>query len=122
MTAREVALRTLTACETQDAWADGFLKRTLGQENLSARDAALATRITFGVLQNRRLLDWYLAQLSKFPLDKLECAVRNGLRLGAYQMLFLDKVPVSAAVDEAVIHRIGKVDLILFHDLGHHEV
>ena len=102
MTAREVALRTLTACESQDAWADAFLKRTLHQGSVTGRDAALATRITFGVLQNQLLLDWYLAQFSKRPLDKLERPVKNALRIGAYQLLFLDKVPARAAVDESV--------------------
>jgi 16S rRNA (cytosine967-C5)-methyltransferase len=99
VTAREAAFRTLTACERQDAWADGFLKRTLREGELDAREAALATRLTFGVLQNRMLLDWYV---DRFARGKLDLTVRTALRLGAYQLLFLDRVPASAAVNESV--------------------
>ena len=99
MTAREAALRTLVACEKQDAWADGFLKRTLKEGGLDARESALATRLTFGVTQNRMLLDWYI---DRFARGKLDLTVRTALRLGVYQMLFLTRVPVSAAVNESV--------------------
>lgn len=100
--AREVALRALIACERQGAWSDGFLKKETGRTGLDGRDAALATRLCFGVLQNRMLLDFWLGGLSKVPLPKMEAAVRGALRLGAYQILFLDRVPDHAAVDEAV--------------------
>ena len=48
------------------------------------------------------LLDFYLGQFSKFPLDRLEAKIRACLRLGAYQILLLDRVPESAAVNESV--------------------
>lgn len=99
MTAREAALRTLVACEKQDAWADSFLKKTLKEGGLDGRDAALATRLTFGVTQNRMLLDWYVDYFAK---GKLDLTVRSVLRLGAYQLLFLTRVPARAAVDESV--------------------
>ena len=102
MTAREAALRALVACEKQGAWSDGFLKKTLRAAALDSRDAALATRLCFGVLQNKLLLDHYLGGLSTVKLEKMEADVRNALRLGAYQVLFLDRVPDHAAVSEAV--------------------
>ncbi|OUQ59398.1 16S rRNA (cytosine(967)-C(5))-methyltransferase [Flavonifractor sp. An112] len=102
MTAREAALRALVACEQQGAWSDGFLKKILRTAGLDSRDAALTTRLCFGVLQNRLLLDYYLGKLSTVKLEKMEPAVRNALRLGAYQVLFLDRVPDHAAVSEAV--------------------
>ncbi|HIZ93623.1 16S rRNA (cytosine(967)-C(5))-methyltransferase RsmB [Flavonifractor sp. An112] len=102
MTAREAALRALVACEQQGAWSDGFLKKILRTAGLDSRDAALTTRLCFGVLQNRLLLDYYLGKLSTVKLEKMEPAVRNSLRLGAYQVLFLDRVPDHAAVSEAV--------------------
>lgn len=101
-TARDVALRALVACERQGAWSDGFLKKEIGGAGLDGRDAALATRLCFGVQQNRMLLDFWLGNLSKIPLDKMEPAVRSILRLGAYQILFLDRVPDHAAVNQAV--------------------
>ena len=102
ISARGVALRVLTACEKQGAWSDGFLKKSLRSAGLNGRDAALATRLCFGVLQNRLLLDHYLGRVSTVKLEKMEPAVRNSLRLGAYQVLFLDRVPDHAAVCEAV--------------------
>ena len=100
--ARQVALDALTACERQGAWSDGYLKKALRSAGLDSRDAALATRLCFGVLQNRLLLDDYLGRLSTMKLEKMEPVVRNSLRLGAYQVLFLNRVPHHAAVSEAV--------------------
>lgn len=101
-TAREVAVLTLAACERQGAWSDGYLKRLLREQHLDSRDAGLATRLCFGVLQNRMLLDWHLATFCTTPLDRLELNVRCILRVAVYQLLFLDKIPSSAAVNEAV--------------------
>ncbi len=100
--AREAALITLTACERQGAWSDGYLKKTLREQELDKRDAALASRLCYGVLQNRLLLDWQLARFCSRKLETLDAAVLCGLRSAVYQFLFLDKIPPSAAVNEAV--------------------
>ena len=102
MDAREVALLTLNACQRQGGWSDGVLKKQLSAAKLDSRDAALATRLCFGVLQNQLLLDFYLSHFSNIPLKRMEGKVLQALRLGAYQMLFLTKVPHSAAVNSAV--------------------
>lgn len=102
VTAREAALLTLSACERQGAWSDGYLKKILHDASLSPRDAALCTRLCFGVLQNKLLLDWHLARCVSTPLKRLEDKVLQALRLGAYQILFLTRVPESAAVNESV--------------------
>ena len=101
-TARNVALDALVACEKQGAWSDGYLKKAIKAAELDGRDAALATRLCFGVLQNRMLLDFYLSQMCITRLEKLEAPIRNLLRLGAYQILYLDRVPDHAAVSETV--------------------
>lgn len=101
-TAREVALVTLAACERQGAWSDGYLKKAIRQAGLDRRDAALATRLCFGVLQNRLLLDFYVRAVSKVKLEKMELKVLCALRIALYQLLFLDKVPERAAVYESV--------------------
>lgn len=100
--AREAAMLTLTACERQGAWSDGYLKKILREQRLDRRDAALAARLCYGVLQNRLLLDWHLSRFCKTRLDALELKVLCNLRVAVYQILFLDKVPHSAAVNEAV--------------------
>ena len=97
---REAALEALTACRRLDAWSDGSLKAA--SRGLDRREAALAARLTYGVLQNRALLDFYLDRYCSQPFVKLEPFVRDVLRLGAYQILFMDRVPDSAAVNEAV--------------------
>ena len=102
MDAREVALLTLNACQRQGGWSDGVLKKQLSAAGLDSRDAALATQLCFGVLQNRMLLDFYLASFSNIPLKRMEGKVLQALRLGAYQMLFLTKIPHSAAVNRSV--------------------
>lgn len=102
MSAREAALLTLVAMERQKAWSNGHLKKVIQEQKLDRRDAALATRLCFGVVQNRMLLDHYLQQYSTMKLTKMESKVRNNLRMGLYQMLFLTKIPANAAVSEAV--------------------
>lgn len=100
--ARETAMLTLAACERQGAWSDGHLKHLLRDQQMDSRDAALATRLCFGVLQNRILIDWHLASFCNTPLKKLDIKVLCNLRIAVYQLLFLDKIPSSAAVNEAV--------------------
>ena len=99
MDARETALLTLNACERQGGWSDGALKKQISAAGL---DAALATQLCAGVLQNQMLLDFYLAHFSNIPLKRMEGRVVQALRLGAYQMLFLDRIPHSAAVNRSV--------------------
>ena len=79
-----------------------MLKKYIRRDALDARDAALATRLCYGVVQNRGKLDFYLAQLLKGSLKKLHPAVRDILHLGLYQIYELDKIPDSAAVNESV--------------------
>ena len=100
--AREVALHTLGAVEQKDAWANAQLKKELQKAKLDRRDAALATRLTFGTIQNKILLDYYLGAFSKIKPHKMEAKVRDSLRIALYQLLFMDRVPSRAAVDEAV--------------------
>ena len=100
--ARRVALDCLVACEKQGAWSDGYLRRAIREAGLDSRDAGLCSQIAFGVQQNLLLLDWHLNCFSNTPVDKLESAIRADLRLGLYQLLFLDRVPAHAAVSESV--------------------
>ena len=102
MDAREVALLTLNTCQRQGGWSDGVLKKQLAAANLDSRDAALATQLCFGVVQNQLLLDFYLSNFSNIALKRMEGKVVQALRLGAYQLLFMDKIPHSAAVNSSV--------------------
>ena len=88
--------------ERANAWSDGSLKRTIAKNGLEGREAALATRLSYGVIQNRTLLDYYISCYCVQKAHKLEPVIRNILRIGGYQILFMDKIPHRAAVNEAV--------------------
>ena len=100
--ARATALFALEAYEKSGAWTDAYLAEAIRRNGLDGRSAALASRLTAGVLQNRTLLDFYLARFSSMPLKKMDRGVLCILRLGAYQILYLDRIPDSAAVNESV--------------------
>ena len=97
-TAREVALLALSACERQGAWSDGYLKKAIREAGLDGRDAALCTRLCFGVLQNKLYLDFLIGRFSSVKPEKLEDRVLQSLRLGAYQMVFLTRIPHSLSL------------------------
>lgn len=103
MGARETALKALIACRRQEAWSNAVLKEAIRGDRLDPRDAALATRLCYGVVQNRGRLDFYLRQLLKGSLKKLHPAVHDILHLGLYQIYEMDRIPDSAAVNESVV-------------------
>ena len=74
----------------------------LREQQLDSRVAVLATLRCFALLQNRMLIDWHLASFCNSSLEKLDLKVLCSLRVAVYQLLFLDKIPSSAAVNEAV--------------------
>ena len=100
--ARETALNVLYQVESRKAFADLLLGQALKQGSLDPRDAALATELVNGTLRWRMRLDWILSHYVRAGLETLTPWVRNILRLGLYQLAFLDKIPPHAAVDESV--------------------
>ncbi|MBE7001694.1 MAG: 16S rRNA (cytosine(967)-C(5))-methyltransferase RsmB [Ruminococcaceae bacterium] len=102
MSARETALNVLIACRVDGGWSNGVLKEYIARDRLDGRDSGLATRLCYGVIQNRNLLDFYLQQLLTGKIKDLHPVVRDILHLGLYQLLFMDKIPQSAAVNESV--------------------
>jgi 16S rRNA (cytosine967-C5)-methyltransferase len=100
--ARAVAARVLERVETDGAFADLALDAELTRHPLSARDVALATELVFGTLRWQRYLDWILGPHSRRRLPTLDARVRVLLRLAAYQLAFLERVPAFAAVNDAV--------------------
>ena len=99
---RAAALRVLTRCHTGGAWADAALQAQLKRDGLTGPDAALCSRIVYGVLQNQLLLDFVIGAFCSQKPQHLQPPLTDILRIGAYQILFLDKVPDSAAVNESV--------------------
>lgn len=101
-TARDVALRALLQIHRQNGYSNIVLDQALNTSGLDSRDGALASAIVYGVLERRITLDYYLSQCLKDPRKKLDPTVQAALRCGAYQILFLDRVPDAAAVNETV--------------------
>ncbi len=102
MDARQVALLSLTEWESGDQKIDVVLERELANAALDDRDTALAQNLTYGVLRWKGRLDWVLDQYVKGGLRSLPLPIRNALRLGLYQIDYLDRIPARAAVSESV--------------------
>ncbi len=99
---RLLALRVLERVTRAGAYADLLLNTSLGRSGLNAPDRAFATDLVYGTLRWRGRIDFALRHVLDRDLEKLEPLVATVLRLGAYQLLFSEKVPPTAAVDESV--------------------
>lgn len=97
-----MALTTLDAIERQQLFADEAMTRELAKTGFDQRDRALVMQLVYGVLRHRLALDWRLDHVADRRMKKLPITVAHALRLGAYQLLYLTKIPPSAAVNESV--------------------
>ena len=98
--ARRAAFEVLRRVFEEDAYADRALRTA--SEQLDDRDRSLARQLAFGSVQRVRTLDHAIETLGKRPVRKLDAPVLAALRLGAYQLGYLDGVPRYAAVNESV--------------------
>ena len=98
--ARLAAFDVLLRVFEDDAYADRVFRSAAAP--LDERDRALARRLAFGAVQRVRTLDHAIGTLGRRRVEKLDAPVRAALRLGAYQLGFVDGVPRYAAVNEAV--------------------
>jgi 16S rRNA (cytosine967-C5)-methyltransferase len=98
--ARSAAFEVLRRVFEDDAYADRAFRSAA--EGLDERDRALAQRLSFGAVQRVRTLDYAIEELGKRPVRRLDPPVQAALRLGAYQLAFVDGVPRYAAVNESV--------------------
>ena len=102
-TPRDLALALLNRQEHKFSIVDNGLEDTFRRNpGLDYRDRAFIVHLVQGVLRWRRRLDWIIEQASDFPLKKISPIVLNILRLALYQIFFMERVPESAAVNEAV--------------------
>ncbi|MDE0031437.1 MAG: 16S rRNA (cytosine(967)-C(5))-methyltransferase RsmB [Deltaproteobacteria bacterium] len=99
---RELAVGIVYRVERRNAYADVLLSARLDEAALPPVDGALLTRLVYGTLRWRGRIDWVLARVLRDPLDKLDPLVRNLLRVGCFELLFLDRVPSYATVNELV--------------------
>lgn len=101
-TPRHIAQEVLEKIERQDAYSHIALDAALQASGLDGRDRGLATELVYGTLTWQRALDRVLDEFVRGGVDKLDLPVLVALRVGAYQLIFLDRIPAHAAVDEAV--------------------
>jgi 16S rRNA (cytosine967-C5)-methyltransferase len=100
--ARELALNVLQALETGSSKSDTLLHQALDNSSCNRADRALATTLVNGVLRYRGLLDFIISHFYHHNLAKAAPVLVNILRMGTFQLLYLDKVPDWAAVHECV--------------------
>jgi 16S rRNA (cytosine967-C5)-methyltransferase len=100
---RRIALDVLVEVEGKSPSLDLLMERKFERhQGLKPVDYAFITEVVYGTLRWRGRIDWILGLISRVKLERLERLILNLLRLGVYQILFMDKVPVSAAVNESV--------------------
>lgn len=100
--ARQMAITVLYQVNEKGGYANLLLPKRLDKGKLSRRDRALATELVYGTLRWQKKIDWIIKTYSKRPLERLDPWVHNILRLGVYQILFLDRIPPRAACYETV--------------------
>lgn len=100
--ARLAALGALEQCRRQAIWSGASIDNAIRKFSLDRRDGAFASALCLGVLQNSSLCDFYIDCYCSQSADKLEPKLRDILRIGIYQLVFMDRVPVRAAVNETV--------------------
>lgn len=102
LNARDTALKILLRVNEQDGYSNLVLNSILKETNLSVKDKAFAVNLIYGVLERQITLDYVAASHANRRWSEIEPIVRNALRLGAYQLIYMDKVPPSAAINETV--------------------
>ena len=100
--ARSLAVKIITRCERTDSYLDKLIDFELKNETLNDFDKALLNELAHGVIRWMRRLDWFLNGFYRGSYEKCQPEVRNAMRVALYQIMFLNKIPFSAAVNEAV--------------------
>ncbi len=99
--ARIMALKALVALDADKAFANLTLNEVLNKSPASKLDRAFATELFYGTIRHLNTLDWVLGKFLKQPLGSQTVYIRNILRQGLYQIMYMDRVPVSAACNES---------------------
>jgi len=100
--ARGAAIRILSRFERSDSYVDKLLDAEFRLGNLSPQDKALLTELVNGVIRWQAKLDWILTGFYHGEFEKCLTPVKNAMRIALYQVLFLTKIPHSAAINESV--------------------
>ncbi|MFH1147151.1 MAG: 16S rRNA (cytosine(967)-C(5))-methyltransferase RsmB [Pseudomonadota bacterium] len=112
---RQVALSVLNDLDQGKETLDAIMERAFRKNiALERRDRALIMELVYGVLRQRAAIDWVIDQVSRTPRSKMDATVLNVVRLGIYQLLYTDRIPPSAAINESVnLVKVGQPDWIV---------
>lgn len=99
---REIAFIALNKIEKEGAYSNIALDFSLSKTSIDTRDKAFVSNLFYGVIERKLTLDYQISLYLNKPINKLKPEVLTILRMGSYQILFMDKVPSSAAVNESV--------------------
>ncbi len=101
---REIALKTLVSIEQEKSYSNIILNKMIKENSkiLSEKDKAFISELVYGIISMKLTLDEIIKKYSNIKIKKISIWILNVLRMGTYQIIFLDKVPKSAAVNESV--------------------
>lgn len=102
MKARDAAVAALLKIQEHGGYSNIVLDDMLEHTAMADADRAFAARLLYGVTERRLTLDYLLNKISSTPVKQMDAAVREILRIGAYQLVYMDKIPSFAAINEAV--------------------
>ena len=102
MNAREAAFLSLLKYENHGVYSNIELSYSIERNHLEGAEKALYTALFYGVIERKLTLDYYIAALSDRPEREIDINIRVILRIGLYQLLYMNKIPESAAVNESV--------------------
>ena len=102
MNAREIAYKVLLDIEKNNNYSNMAINKYFKDVKLSNQDRGLATEIIYGVIENKYYIDYMIDKLSKVKTNKMEIYVKTLLRMGVYQIMFLNSISDYAAVNETV--------------------
>lgn len=109
MSARKIAYKVLMDIEINKNYSNISLNSHLDKEKIDDRDRGLVTELVYGVIENKRYIDYMINKLSKIKVRKMQHSVKTILRMGVYQIVFLDRVADYAAINESV-NMMKKID------------
>lgn len=98
---REIAMKILIDINEKDAYSNIVINRHLDKD-IDSRDESFIREVVYGVLENKLYIDYIISKASKIKLKKIHYNILEILRIGIYQIVFMDRIPDSAAVNESV--------------------
>ena len=99
---RKSAVKALIKVDADGGYSNLVIDNVIEQDGLERNDASLATALFYGVLDRKITIDYILSKYSKQPVKKLPYMVAAALRIGVYQLLYMDRIPAFAAINESV--------------------